>query len=458
MKKMKVAVMKSVLMKNVEMKNVRRRAFLRNIVTGTASLPFLLNLPSLGAQEAPKKRLITTYSPNGTTPSEYFPSGSESNFQFKRILAPLDNFKQDMLVFKGVNIVRKGLGGEHPMGTGQLWTASELLPAADNSDGVGDVGWASGQSIDQAVAQKVGNETPYRSLEYAIAATNTSEVRTRVIYKGSGDYIEPEQSPFAAFERLFGANSAFAGDAASQRNARAASVLDKVTDDFNFAKRYLSAQDRVLLEAHTEYVRDIEKRLQVVGTQSCDLPNLGPRIDPQVFGNIPEVFRLFSDLLVSAFSCGQTHVGSLQWTRSGGQSYPFLNVNAHHNAAHEPYGTPGNEECIVVNTWFSEQLAYLLQSLKDMPDPSGDGTLLDHTLVVSGNELGEGNNHSHNNIPFVMAGNLGGHFKMGRYLDYSGEGNKGYSHSRLLVSVQQAFGIESDSFGDYSQGPLPRLT
>ncbi|WP_053982162.1 DUF1552 domain-containing protein [Marinagarivorans algicola] len=440
------------------MKKINRRALLRNIVTTTSSLPFLYHLPSLGAQEAPKKRLITTYSPNGTTPSEYFPSGSENNFQFKRILKPLEAFKAEMMVFKGVNIVRRGRGGEHPLGTGQLWTASELLPKVAGEEGEGDVGWASGPSIDQVVANHIGGNTAYRSLEYAIAAGATSEVRTRVIYKGSSDYIEPEQNPFAAFERLYGANSPFAGDADAQRTVRASSVLDKVIGDFNYAKRYLSAQDAVLLEAHTEYVRDIEKRLQVVAPQACDIPMLGQRIDPQVFANMPQVFQLFSDLLASAFACGQTQVGSLQWTRSGGQGYPFINVNAHHNSAHEPYGTPGSEHCIVVNTWFNEQLAYLLKALKNMPDPSGEGSLLDHTLVVSGNELGEGNNHSHNNIPFVMAGNLDGHFKMGRYLDYSRQGNKGYSHSRLLVSIQQAFGIQKNSFGNFNEGPLPNLT
>lgn len=436
---------------------IQRRALLRNILTTSAAIPFLAQMPSLGAAETPKKRLITTYSPNGTTPSQHFPTGGETNFQFKRILAPLEEFKNELLVFKGVNIIRNGPGGEHPLGTGQLWTAAKLLPSAAGAEGIGDVGWASGPSIDQVVANKIGGNTPYRSLEYGIMAGSVSEVRTRVIYKGSANYIEPEQNPFAAFERLFGANSPFAGDASEQRNARAASVLDKVTKDFEYAKKYLSAQDKILLDAHTQYVRDIEKRLQVTTAQACDIPTQGQRIDPQIFENIPKVFTLFSDLLVSAFACGQTQVGSLQWTNSGGASYPFLDVNSHHNSAHEPYNTPGSEHCIVVNTWFNEQLAYLLKALKNMPDPSGDGTLLDHTLVVSGNELGEGNNHSHRNIPFVMAGNLDKHFRMGRYLDYSNEGSNGYSHSRLLVSIQQAFGIQSNRFGDYNEGPLARL-
>ena len=438
-----------------------RRRLLTKFLTTSASLPFLSYMPSVGAQEGPRKRCILMFSPNGTIAGEHFPSGSGSNFQFKRILRPLSDFKNDLLIFRGLRNPIGQPGDGHQRGMGGLWTASHLTEGSTTGgdSSARGVDWASDISVDQAIAQRVSQGLRFRSLEYGVI-TKRHDVWGRMIYAGRNRPIEPEESPYRAFNRLYdGFMPGNVGDAEQvQEITRLKSVLDVVIQDFTRIRPFLSSEDRVKLERHADSVREIETSLQVpdVGTV-CDIPEQGNPISLTRNESLPTLGRLFMDLMVSAFACDQTAVASLQYSHAfGNPNYPHLNIRGgHHSMSHEPDSDSDVQENLIrINEWYAGELAYLARQLSNTPDPSGGGNLLDNTFVIWGNELGKGNSHSRNDLPFVSVGSCQGYFRTGRYITQSRQVN----HSRLMVSMLNAFGIQANGFGDYDEGPLANLT
>ncbi len=439
-----------------------RRRLLKKLATTTASLPFLSHLPSLGAAEMPRKRFITMFSPNGTIPEEFFPNGGMNDFTFNKILKPLEPIRDELIIMKGLNNKIPLPGDGHQRGMGGLWTAAHLTAGDTVSGGnpaAGGVDWASNISIDQYVANKIGNDTRFKSLEYGVKC-GSPDVWKRMCYKGSNQPLEPEVNPIAAFDRLYanGAPQTGSGPADDQqsRAIRLASVLDGVLADFNRMRNYLSAEDKVKLERHTEAVRNLEKAIEVpeLGME-CDIPTKPGSINLNSDANIPALGKIFLDLMVSAFACDQAAVGSMQWSYSVGNArMPFINVNdGHHAMSHEPDDNQAAKNKLTkVNAWYAEQFLYLVQQLKATPDPAGGGSLLDNTYVIWGNELGKGNSHTRNNIPFVSAGSAQGYFKTGRFMSYNN-----FNHSRLLASIGNAYGGNLNGFGDYQEGDIPNL-
>jgi hypothetical protein len=158
---------------------------------------------------------------------------------------------------------------------------------------------------------------------------------------------------------------------------------------------------------------------------------------------------------VMALACDLTRVGSIMWTNSVGNiTYPWLGINdRHHDLSHEPDSNADAQEKLVrINTWYAEQLAYLLSRLSAVPE--GDGTLLDNTLVVWGNELGRGNSHTRDDIPFLLAGKAGGSVRTGQYLKFDKR-----PHNDLLTSMCRAVGLDNQSFGDarFNTGPIMEI-
>jgi hypothetical protein len=173
---------------------------------------------------------------------------------------------------------------------------------------------------------------------------------------------------------------------------------------------------------------------------------------------MPELSRMQMELLVSSLSNDFTRIASYQITNSvGNPRMKWLSIDeGHHSISHEPDSNEkAYEQLIQINTWYCEQIAYLTKRLAETPEPGGDGTLLDHTTVIWTNELGKGNSHTRDDIPFVMVGGGLG-FKMGRAMKFDS-----VPHNRLLLSITEAMGYPEKSFGnpDYcGDGPLTGLT
>ncbi|MCA9608246.1 MAG: DUF1552 domain-containing protein [Myxococcales bacterium] len=432
-----------------------RRAFLGGLGAAAITLPFWRTLRGEAQGPVFPKRLLLIFSPNGTWPDEFFPDGGERDFTMRRILAPLDAHRDRLLIFKGVDqaITYTGPGDGHQKGMGCLWTGVELLPGdtMGGCDSCPPVSWSSGMSVDQRVAMEIGNDTRFRSLELGVDVGNAENVWTRMVYRGPGEPLPPEDDPMAAFERIFGDLGADPLGAERRRTLRQ-SVLDYARGDFERLAPRLGRADRTKLESHMEAVREIERRLTTTPElgAACVAPSFGEPLDITRDENNRENLRRMSEMMTMAFACDLTRVGSIQWNNSVGQSsFPWLGFDdRHHDLSHEGDSNGDAVEKIVsINTWYAEQLADLLTMMEAIPE--GDGTLLDNTLVVWGNELAKGNSHERRDMPFVLAGGGGG-FEMGRYLTFDRA-----SHCDLLTSILAGFGID-ESFGDprYVSGPL----
>ena len=217
----------------------------------------------------------------------------------------------------------------------------------------------------------------------------------------------------------------------------------------------LPAEERALLDKHTTFVREMERDLQTAATSKLLHP--APVLEPGApldNDGMPKVSRMQIDLLVNAMANDMCRVATLDFTNSVGQArMRWLGVDeGHHSLSHEPDSNiTAQEKLVRINTWFAQQLAMLANKLDTTPEPGGNGSMLDHTTIVWTNELGKGNSHSHDNIPFVvLGGGLG--WKSGRALQY-----ERIPHNRLWLSVAHAFGHEIETFGNKgfsADGPL----
>ncbi|MDQ3032118.1 MAG: DUF1552 domain-containing protein [Myxococcota bacterium] len=455
-----------------QQKKMRRRAFAGAVGFGAIALPFLRLLgqgADAGAQSTgPAKRLLIVFSPNGTWPNEWRPDGGETDFRFRRILAPLEPHRSRVLTLGGVSMLstERGPGDGHQKGMGHVLTGVPLLPGdvGGGCDSCPPVSWSSDLSVDQAIANHIGSDTRFRSIELGAKSADHANVWTRMSYRAASEPLPPERSPWRAFERIFG-DAGIDPDAARRRLALRQSVLDQNIGEYERLGARLAPADRARLDNHLTTIRDIERRISAPGAlgAECSIPDVGSPMNADDIANYPEVVRLQSDIMTMAFACGLTNVGSIQWTNSVGNiPFPSIGIDTnHHDLSHEgDSNTSAVESLVRINTWYAEQFAYLVQRLESTPE--GDGTMLDHTVVLWVNELGKGNSHTLRNIPFVMAGNVPNddgtpHFRTGRYLQFDGANTP---HNDLLVSLCQAYGIDTDVFGDrdFCNGPLAGLT
>ena len=236
------------------------------------------------------------------------------------------------------------------------------------------------------------------------------------------------------------------------------SILDEVSSDLKTVSAHLDSDEKSLLDQHATFVREMEQNLQAGDTQNLLFPP--PQLEAGVAldnDGIPKISTMQADLLVNAFANGMARVATLQYTNSVGQArMRWLDIHEdHHHLSHEPDSNADAQEKLVkINIWLCEQLAYLAAKLDAIPEPGGTGSMLDHTTIVWTNELGKGNSHSLDNIPFVLlGGGLG--FKTGQSLKFDN-----VAHNRLWLSVAHAFGHHLSSFGhqDFSQGGARALS
>ena len=426
-----------------------RRTFLRQLGLSAAALPFLPALPSL-AQAAPggkPQRIIFLFTPNGTIPPEFWPDQTGPDFQLKRILAPLDPFKSRLMTLRGIHNKVRGDGDGHMRGISCLLTADELLPGNIQGGSDKPAGWARGISIDQELKNflqaRPQTATRFGSLELGVAVPNRADPWTRESYAGPNQPLAPLSDPYAVFDKLYGQ---------TKDRENLGSVLDEVRDDLRTIAAHVDPEEKALLDQHATFVREMEQNLQSADTTTLLFPP--PQLEAGVAldnDGIPKISTMQADLLVNALANGMARVATLQYTNSVGQArMRWLDINDdHHHLSHEPDSNADAQEKLVrINLWLCEQLAYLARKLDAIPEPGGQGTLLDNTTIVWTNELGKGNSHSLDNIPFVLlGGGLG--FKTGQAMQFDN-----VTHNRLWLSIAHAFGHHLATFGhqDLSQG------
>jgi hypothetical protein len=424
--------------------NRSRREFVRDLGIGAAALPFVLNLPSLGFanQARRKQRLVVMFSPNGVIPWNFWPKEEGDKFTLPESVKALEPFQAKTLFLHGLSNRIRGDGDGHMRGIGCLLTGVELFPGNIQGGSDTPAGWAKGISIDQEIRNFLQSDpatkTRFGSLEFGVLVPERADTWTRMSYGGANKPLTPIDDPYQMFNKLYGR---------AKDQEALASVLDELKDDLKKLSGAVSAEDKKLLDEHATFVREMEQELKAA--KEAGVGHKVPEIEKGVKeenDNIPKISKIQIDLMVNSFAADFARVATLQYTNSVGQArMRWLGVSeGHHELSHEPDTNKAAVEKLTnINKWFCEQLAYLAKRLSETPEPGGKGSLLDNTLIVWTNELGKGNSHTHDNIPFLLVGN-GLDFKMGRSVKLPAK----TPHNRLLLALAHGFGHRIDKFGN----------
>ena len=432
-----------------------RRSFLRKLGLSASAAPFLAQLPYLGAApggktSAPKQRLVIVFSPNGTIPKNFWPEQQGDDFELKPILKPLQPFQDRLLTLRGVCNKVRGDGDSHMRGMSCLLTGIELFPGNIQGGSHTPAGWAKGISIDRELNNhfqaKKETRTQFGALHFGVGVTDRADPWTRMSYDGPNQPVAPIDDPYQIYRKLY-------GDRRERQSVRG--ILDDVRTDLAQIAPRLAPDDRRILERHAELVRRMETDLASDNAASLQAPP--PELPAGVANqndNLPTLARMQADMLVNAFVNDFARVATLQFTKSVGQArMNWLEIEkGHHSLSHEPDGNAAAvRDLTKINTWFAQEVASLAKKLADTPEPGGQGSLLDNTLILWTNELGKGNSHTLNDVPFVLLGSGWG-FRMGRSLRLPN-----VPHNRLLLSLAHAAGHPLQTFGNpklSAQGPL----
>ena len=437
---------------------ISRRSLLKRLGVSSAVLPFLGNLPSFAraaASTGPRKRLVVVFSPDGVVKKNFWPTepGPFGDAALPAILEPFAPFRDQLLTVEGVHNRIAGDGDGHMRGIGCLLTGIELFPGNIQGGSDTPAGWASGRSIDQELRNFLqanpATATRFGSLEFGVLVPDRADTWTRMVYSGPNKPVAPIDDPYQMYAKLY-------GQVKDRENMQ--SVLDDLREDLATVAARLPAEDRRILEEHTQLVREFEKEL---ATPRETIPHEVPVLEQDVLDEndeMPRISRMQIELLVASLAADFTRVATLQYTNSVGQPrFRWLDISeGQHDLSHEPNSNDDAQEKLTkINAWYAGEIAYLAQRLAETPEPGGEGSMLDNTTIVWTNELGEGNSHTHNNIPWVfLGGGLG--FQTGRAVRC-----EGVNHNRLLLSIAHAMGHTSlERFGnpDYcGEGPLTGL-
>lgn len=416
-----------------------RRRVLRGLGASLVAAPFLRGLlrPAQAAPAAGPKRLLVMFSPNGTVHSRWRPTGSERTFSFPAgsVLEPLTDWRDQLILLDRLDFFD---ADNHEGGMAAMLT------------GNGDASSVTkGASLDQVIAGAIGGGYRFPSIELGVQTSAWGgSSQTRMSYAGPGSYVTPDDDPLNVYTRLYGDVLGDA-EAAAQRLTRQQSVLDLLMGEVSALQDVIGGEERVKLDAHLESLRALERSLSP--SESCEAP-LPPSVtSSQSNDSFPDVTAAQVKLAVAALACGASPVVSLQMSHTVSPTvFTWLGMSeSHHSLSHiDDSNQAGVDEFIHCERWFAEQVGEALTQLAALPDPDGDGTMLDTTLVLWVKELGDGRLHTCESVPWVMTG--GGLFTPGRWLDATG-----FTQHQALVSIAQAFGLDLDTFGDPSGGAGP---
>jgi hypothetical protein len=431
----------------VTRKYLSRRTMLRGLGVSVA-LPFLDSMvpaqTPLGKTAAvSKSRFCGIYVPHGATMDKWTPAQEGSGFEFTETLKPLEKLHDRVCVMSNLaHPSASGVGSD--AGADHARSAAVFLSGAHPEKG----SVHAGMTLDQILAAHIGQDTPLPSVEMAIeevglncgsgygcAYFNTISWRTPTLP------LPMENSPQVVFERLFGD-----GSNSAQRLSRKkqdSSILDSVTDKVARLQGKLDPSDRVRLGEYLDDIREIERRIQKATEQSASELSV-----PEAPVGIPEAFedhiKLMFDLMVLAWRAEITRISTMMYARdTSGATYPGSGVrDGFHGASHHSNVRANMDKFALINKYHVQMLAYFLEKLQKTPD--GDGNLLDHSAVLYGSSMSNGNQHDHDPLPIVLAGGASGQLKGGRHLTFPAH----TPMSNLMLALLDKLGVHQDSLGD----------
>jgi hypothetical protein len=426
-----------------------RRTFLRGLGT-TVALPLLdAMVPAFAATRntavKPAMRVGYVYVPSGRIMDKWTPKHEGAGFAFSPTLAPLEPFRNQLLVFSGLNIEAADQqpgesGGSHARSCAAFLTGVHPSP-----------GKGLGISVDQVVAKQLGQSTQFASLELGLDPSELGApadgayagyFSSTISWRSATTPLPTEDNPRRLFERLFG-DSASANPTGQQRRIeKQRSILDSVTQRVGWLSRKIGPADRVKLNEYLDAIRDTERRVQNAATRTSTFEELPEVTRPEgVPDNYSDHAKLMFDLLVLAWQSDLTRVTSFMMGHEG-TNRMFRDVgksDGHHALTHHK----GNVESIAavekIDRLQAELFTYLLEKLRSTPD--GDGSLLDHSMILYGSALSDGNLHLHRDVPIVLVGGANGKIKGGRHLRFQGP-----PLSNLHLAMLDLAGVEEQPF------------
>ncbi len=432
-------------------KCIPRRTFLRGAGTALAlpvldaMFPAFASAAQTGSGRATRLSFFTV--PNGIIMEKWTPAASGSGFELSPILEPLAAFKDRLLVISGLanNEAHKlefEIAGDHPRACSAYLTGThpKMTSGADIRCGV---------SVDQMAAKEFGKYTQLSSLEIGLESSllGACESAYSCVYYNTISWVTPttplpmENRPRAIFERLIG-DSTDPGERAARLQEHH-SILDLVSEDLKQLMRSVGETDRAKLDQYADAVRSVERRIQVAEQQSSrELPAMEKPI------GIPEKFsdyaKLMIDLHVLAFQADVTRVGTFMIGHEmSGRAYPELGFgDPHHSLTHHQGDTSKIEKVVKVNVFHTTLFNYLLERMKSVPD--GDGTLLDHSLIMYGSPLSDGNMHTYKDLPVLLITPGVAAMRGGRHVRYP----KDTPVANLYLALLEKLGIQAETFGD----------
>jgi hypothetical protein len=441
-------------------KHLARRTFLKGM-GAVVALPVLDAMTPAFAraaqlQKAPV-RLAFTYVPNGIVMTDWTPAAEGAAFEFTRIMKPLEPFRNDMLVLSGLAHKNGAALGDGP-GDHARAGASYLTGVHPRKTAGADI--QNGISVDQIAAQHLGDRTRFASLEigcddsrtigncdsgYSCAYTNS------LAWRGPASPMPPETNPRLVFERLFGdIDTSLSPEVRARRLQYRRSILDLVSERTSRLSSDLGPSDKRKLDEYLTSIREIERRIE---RAEQDMTNLTPSIDKPtgIPVEYPDYVNLMFDLQLVALQTDQTRIITMMMGREGSmRTYPEIGIpDPHHPLTHHRGNAEWIEKVTQVNTLHMKLFAGFIDKLKATPD--GDGSLLDHSMIVYGSGLSDGNRHAHDDLPILMLGRGGG-FRMGSHMVYP----KQTPMTNLFLTLLDRMGVPSERIGD-STGQIEHL-
>jgi hypothetical protein len=442
---------------------VNRRVFLRGLGASIA-LPAFASLGTgttrlLAAEEAAGLATTATgaplraafvYFPNGAIPSSWWPGSPGTDFAFSRTLQPLEPLRDVIQVLGGLDH-RTAVGGpdgagDHARGNGTFLTGVRLNKSATKV--------RAGISIDQVMARRIGHLTRFPSLELACEAGRKAGAcdsgyscayQYNLSWSSPTTPMPPEANPRLAFERLFGAGSPGQRRASLERRRREQrSILDFALEDARAMQRRLGSRDQEKLDQYLTGVRALETRIE-------QAERLGDGRDPEVEtplgvpAGYTEYIQLMFDILVLAFQTDSTRLATVMLAHDGSnRSFDHIGISeGHHDLTHHQNRPEWIEKVADIDLWYVRQFARFLETLRATEDVDGK-SLLHNAMIVYGSGNADGNRHSHDNLPVILAGGGGGTLTPGRYVKHGS-----LPLTNLYLSMADRLGLRDlDRFGD----------
>ncbi len=446
---------------------IPRRTLLRG-VGATLALPLLERMVPVStllarAATTPVVRFCTVYVPNGIVMDRWTPVTEGTGFEFTPTLKALEPFRDHLLVLSGLDNTgarsRSGASGAHAKPAGAFMTGIEPLPTTGSSS------LQLGISMDQIVANTIGQETPLPSLELGLEGADTVNgvgtcdvgfscaYQNRLAWGGPSTPLPVETNPRVVFDRLFGGLDSTDPAVRSARLRRQGSIIDSVLDKVARLQGGLGQRDRAKLDEYLQSVREIERRLQNAEAQGRELPLVESPAGIPV--SYDEHARLMFDMQTLALQTDTTRVITFQIGREqSGATYPQIGVaDSHHPISHHGGDKNKITSLAKINAYHATLFAYFLEKLASTSD--GDSTLLDNVITLYGSAISEGNNHDIRNLPILLAGGGAGRIKGGRHITYPDQTQR---LTNLQLTLLNMLGVPTEEFGDSTGEQLGELS